>query len=147
MIVQSKYCYEFLKCIRGVMTMVCCFGYFNKSGSGWLNCAEKTKGCCSLLLICVCVFLCVFVFQRLGQKYKDHFHRSLFLGFECLLEAKERILWGFILWQTCTSSPIYTPQEMWSIPLWKWFSESFWSEDIDLALGRLLWGLLTQIIN
>lgn len=39
-IVQRKYCYEVLKCIRAVMTMVCCFGCFNKSESGWFSCAE-----------------------------------------------------------------------------------------------------------
>lgn len=52
-IVQSKYCYEFLKCIGAVMTMVCCFGCFNKSESGWSNCAEKTKR-----LVCFNVCVC-----------------------------------------------------------------------------------------
>lgn len=48
-----------LKCIRGVTAVVCCSGCFNKSGSGWLNCAEKTRGCCSFLNLCVYVCVCL----------------------------------------------------------------------------------------
>lgn len=73
-IVQSKYCYDlFLKCIRGVMTMVCCFGCFNKSGCGWLNCDEKMKKkkrmACVFFHLCVCVCGCKTLFKdKLGQR-------------------------------------------------------------------------------